>query len=269
MYISVQDRLVQEITELMYYNIPCTYMRGGTSRALIFQKKDLPEDKKIWPEFFMKALGVRMTVAGLSAMGVDFPTHKIAVISPHEGEDADVDYDFFQTDDENYYVDNRGNCGNMSSAVGPYAIDEGMVEVKEPETIVRIFNTNTKRIIRSRVLVKNGKSSIEGDTRIHGVPGTGSPIELTFENPGGGLTGKLFPTGNKQDILDVPGYGKLPVTLIDCANPVVIFKAEDAGLNGTETCIGACSVFIMLQKYLLLCWEGVRECFRSTPHQAQ
>ena len=90
-----------------------------------------------------------------------------------------------------------------------------------------------------------------------------------FENPGGGLTGKLFPTGNKQDILDVPGYGKLPVTLIDCANPVVIFKAEDAGLNGTETCIGACSVFIMLQKYLLLCWEGVRECFRSTPHQAQ
>lgn len=66
-----------------------------------------------------------------------------------------------------------------------------------------------------------------------------------FENPGGGLTGKLFPTGNKQDILDVPGYGKLPVTLIDCANPVVIFKAEDAGLNGTETCIGACSVFII------------------------
>lgn len=79
-----------------------------------------------------------------------------------------------------------------------------------------------------------------------------------FENPGGGLTGKLFPTGNKQDILDVPGYGKLPVTLIDCANPVVIFKAEDSGLNGTETCIGACSVFIMLQKYLLLCWEGER-----------
>ena len=79
----------------------------------------------------------------------------------------------------------------MSSAVGPYPIDEGMVEAKEPETIVRIFNTNTKRIIRSRVLVKNGKSSIEGDTRINGVPGTGSPIELTFENTGGGLTGKL------------------------------------------------------------------------------
>lgn len=234
MYISVQDRLVQEITELMYYNIPCTYMRGGTSRALIFQKKDLPADKTLWPEFFMKVLGVRMTAAGLSAMGVDFPTHKIAVISPHVGDDADVDYDFFQTDDENYYVDNRGNCGNMSSAVGPYAIDEGMVEAKEPETIVRIFNTNTKRIIRSRVLVKNGKSSIEGDTRIYGVPGTGSTIELTFENLGGGLTGKLFPTGNKQDILDVPGYGKLPVTFIDCANPVVIFKAEDAGLKGTE-----------------------------------
>ena len=83
------------------------------------------------------------------------------------------------------------------------------------------------------------------------------------------LQESCFQLANKQDILDVPGYGKLPVTLIDCANPVVIFKAEDAGLNGTETCIGACSVFIMLQKYLLLCWEGVRECFRSTPHQAQ
>ena len=86
------------------------------------------------------------------------------------------------------------------------------------------FLTPIQKDHKSRVLVKNGKSSIEGDTRIHGVPGTGSPIELTFENPGGGLTGRLFPTGNKQDILDVPGYGKLPITLIDCANPVVILK---------------------------------------------
>lgn len=209
-------------------------MRGGTSRALIFREEELPKNKTLWPEFFMKALGVRKTAAGLSAMGVDFPTHKIVVLSPHEGDDADVDYNFFQIDTENYYVDNRGNCGNMSSAVGPYAIDEGMVEAKEPETIVRIFNTNTQRIIKSKIRVKNGKSCIEGDTKIHGVPGTGSPIELTFENPSGGLTGKVFPTGNKKDILYIPGYGKLPITLIDCANPVVIFKAEDAGLKGTE-----------------------------------
>ena len=120
--------------------IPCTYIRGGTSRALFFKEEDLPEDRSLWPELFIKALGVRRTAAGLSAMGVDFPTHKVAVISPHQGPEADVDYNFFQVDSENYYVDNRGNCGNMSSAVGPFAIDEGMVEAREPETVVRMMN---------------------------------------------------------------------------------------------------------------------------------
>ena len=87
--------------------IPCTYIRGGTSRALFFKEQDLPEDKSIWPELFTKALGVRKTAAGLSAMGVDFPTHKVAVISPHQGPEADVDYNFFQVDSENYYVELR------------------------------------------------------------------------------------------------------------------------------------------------------------------
>ena len=82
----------------MYYKIPCTYLRGGTSRALFFHKRNLPEDQSLWPELFKKALGVRRTAAGLSAMGQDFPTHKVAVISPHEGPDADVDYNFFQVD---------------------------------------------------------------------------------------------------------------------------------------------------------------------------
>ena len=214
--------------------IPCTYIRGGTSRALFFKKEDLPGDEALWPGLFMKALGVRRTAAGLSAMGMDFPTHKVAVISPHEGLDADVDYNFFQIDSENYYVDNRGNCGNMSSAVGPFAIDEGMVEAREPETVVRIFNTNTRRMITSRVQVRGGKSCIEGDAVIHGVPGSGSPVWLSFERPGGGLTGKLFPTGNKVDVFHIPGHGDLPVTLIDCANPVVIFRAADAGLTGIE-----------------------------------
>ncbi len=234
MCIFVPDRPAQEIIEHMYYSIPCTYIRGGTSRALFFHEKDLPEERTLWPELFKRALGVRRTAAGLSAMGQDFPTHKVAVISPHQGPDADVDYNFFQVDGENDYVDNRGNCGNMSSAVGPFAINEGLVEAVEPETIIRIYNTNTQRIITSRVQVRDGKSCEEGDAVIHGVPGSGSPIWLTFENPGGGLTGKLFPTGNRTDYFEIPGYGVFPVTLIDCANPVVIFRAEDAGLKGTE-----------------------------------
>ena len=177
---------------------------------------------------------MRRTPAGLSAMGMDFPTHKVAVISPHKGPDADLDYNFFQIDSENDYVDNRGNCGNMSSAVGPFAIDEGLVEAREPETLVRIYNTNTRRIITSRVQVKDGRSCTQGDAVVCGVPGTGSPVWLSFENPGGGLTGKLFPTGNKTDYFAIPGREDLPVTLIDCANPVVLFRAADAGLTGTE-----------------------------------
>ena len=218
----------------MYYKIPCTYLRGGTSRALFFHKRNLPEDQSLWPELFKKALGVRRTAAGLSAMGQDFPTHKVAVISPHEGPDADVDYNFFQVDGENDYVDNRGNCGNMSSAVGPFAVNEGLVPAVEPETVVRIYNTNTRRVIVSRVQVKDGVSCEEGDAVIHGAPGSAAPVWLTFENPGGGLTDKLFPTGNRTDVFELEGFGPLPVTLIDCANPVVLFRAEDVGLTGTE-----------------------------------
>lgn len=214
--------------------IPCTYIRGGTSRALFFKKEDLPEDRSLWPELFKKALGVRLTPAGLSAMGMDFPTHKVAVLSPHQGPEADVDYNFFQIDSENDFVENRGNCGNMSSAVGPFAIDEGMVKSQAPETVVRIFNTNTRRVITSRVQVENGRSCSEGTAVICGVPGSGAPVWLSFERPGGGLTGRLFPTGNKTDIFHIPGHGELPVTLIDCGNPVVIFKARDAGLTGPE-----------------------------------
>ena len=228
---------------------PCTYIRGGTSRALFFKACDLPEDRSLWPEIFLKSLGVRRTENGLSAMGMDFPTHKVAVISPYDGPEADVNYDFFQVDSVNGTVDNRGNCGNMSSAVGPFAIDEGMVEAHEPETVVRIFNTNMQRIITSRVEVKDGKSCTEGDAVIHGVPGSGSPIWLSFEAPGGGFCGALFPTGNKTDIFHIPGHGDLPVTLIDCSNPVVLFRAKDAGLTGTElTSLNSNASFIDLVK---------------------
>lgn len=214
--------------------IPCSYIRGGTSRALFFQKKDLPEDQSLWPEIFMMALGIRRTPTGLSAMGADFPTRKVAVISPSERPDADVDYNFFQIDPAFFTVDNRGNCGNMSSAVGPFAVDAGLVQAEGDRAEVRIFNTNTRRIITSRFLLKDGKAAVEGDAEIYGVPGTGSPIWLSFERPGGGRTEKLFPTGNRIDIFDIPDFGPLPVTVIDCANPVVLFRAADLGLTGCE-----------------------------------
>lgn len=214
--------------------IPFTYLRGGTSRGIFFHKKDLPADRNLWNDIFLKTIGIPASAAELPIMGTDFPTKKIAVISTPESGPADVEYHFFQTDPEHGLVDDRGTCGNMASAVGPFAIDEGMVRAAEPESTVRIYNRNTKRIITARVQVRNGISLVSGNERIPGVPGVGSPVYLDFEKPGGGFSGSLFPTGNKTDILDLPGHGKLPVTIIDCVNPIVMLRAQDAGLSGSE-----------------------------------
>ncbi len=122
-------------------------------------------------------------------------------------------------------MDNTANCGNISAAVGPFAIDEGLVEAREPETVVRVYNTNTNKIIEEHIQVKDGSVMIEGDARIEGVPGTGSPIDVFFVDPAGSKTGKLFPPENKKETLEVPGFGALEATIIDCANPVVFLTA--------------------------------------------
>lgn len=213
---------------------PCVYMRGGTSKAVFFQEKDLSEDKNLWKEIFLKVMG-SPDVKQIDGMGGTVSsTSKIAVISPSERDDVDVNYNFFQVDIEIPRVDNSSNCGNISSAVGPYAIDEGLVEAVEPITVVRVLNTNTSKIIEEHVRVKDGKAMVHGEEVIKGVPGTGSRIDMYFEKPAGAATGKLFPTGNKKEVFDVPGYGNIEVTVIDCANPVVFIRAEDLGIQGTE-----------------------------------
>ncbi|HWQ57867.1 MAG TPA: PrpF domain-containing protein [Clostridia bacterium] len=213
---------------------PCVYMRGGTSKAVFFHKKDLPADRAQWPELFMKVMGTP-DVKQIDGMGGTVSsTSKVAVISPSAKPDADVDYDFFQVGIGAPQVDDASNCGNISSAVGPFAIDEGLVPAREPETVVRVFNTNTKKLIEERVLVKGGRAMTEGDAAISGVPGTGSPIRMLFHNPGGSKTGRLFPTGRRSETVDIPGRGRAEVTVIDCANPVVFVEAQTLGLSGNE-----------------------------------
>lgn len=213
---------------------PCVYMRGGTSKAIIFHKKDLPEDRSLWEEIFLKVMGTP-DVKQIDGMGGTVSsTSKIAVISLSKYENIDVDYEFFQVDIVISRVDSSANCGNISSAVGPFAIDEGLVEAIEPVTVVRVLNTNTNKVIEEHVRVEDGKAMVHGDEIIKGVPGTGSRIDMYFENPGGAATGKLFPTGNKKDCLDVPDYGRIEVSVIDCANPVVFIKAEHIGITGIE-----------------------------------
>ena len=213
---------------------PCVYMRGGTSKAVFFHEKDLPEDQSLWDDIFMKVMGTP-DVKQIDGMGGTVSsTSKVAIISKSDRPDVDVNYTFRQVDIIIPRVDGSANCGNISSAVGPFAIDEGLVPAVEPITVVRILNTNTNKIIEEHVRVKDGHADVYGDEVIKVVPGTGSRIDMYFEDPAGSKTGKLFPTGQKKEIFDVPGYGPAEVTVLDCSNPMVFIKASDLGIKGTE-----------------------------------
>lgn len=210
-------------------------MRAGTSKGIFINENDLPKDKAKRDEEILKIFGspdVRQ-IDGLG--GADPLTSKLAIIGPSTREDADVDYTFAQVSYVASTIDYSGNCGNISSGVGPYAIDEGMVEVKEPYTTVRVHNTNTGKILVEKVAVEDGLAMVDGDYRIAGVPGTGSEISIDFSDTAGARTGKLLPTGNPVDKMEVTGFGTLDVSIVDAANPVVFVRAKDLGLTGIET----------------------------------
>lgn len=210
-------------------------MRAGTSKGIFINEKDLPKDKVKRDEEILKIFGspdVRQ-IDGLG--GADPLTSKLAIIGPSTREDADVDYTFAQVSYVAPTIDYSGNCGNISSGVGPYAIDEGMVEVKEPYTTVRVHNTNTGKILVEKVAVEDGLAKVDGDYSIAGVPGTGSEISIDFSDTAGARTGKLLPTGNPVDKMEVTGFGNLDVSIVDAANPVVFVRAKDLGLTGIET----------------------------------
>ena len=212
--------------------IPCTIMRGGTSKALFFMEKDLPPAGDERDRVLMELMGSpdKKQIDGLG--GAASVTSKVAIISVSSREDADVDYTFAPVDKP--LVSYKGNCGNISSAVGPYAIEKGLVKITGSVTKVRIYNTNTDKIIVSEVQTGGGAVNYTGDLAIAGVPGTAAPIKLNFVNPAGSVTGKLLPTGNASDRIEVPGVGEIEISIVDAANPLVFVKAEDLGLKGTE-----------------------------------
>jgi len=211
-------------------------MRGGTSKGLFFHENHLPADSEKRDRVILSAFGSpdpnRRQIDGVGG-GVS-TTSKMAIISPSESSEYDVVYNFGQVSIDRPIVDYKSNCGNISSAVGPFAVDEGLVKAVEPVTRVRIHQKNTNKLIIAEVPVKNGRFDEEGDYAIAGVPGTHARIMLRFADPGGSLTGKLFPTGNRLDNLEIPGHGSVSVTIIDAANPVVLVQAEAIGLSGTE-----------------------------------
>ena len=216
--------------------IPAVFMRGGTSNAVVFNAKDLPRDRALWDEIFLAAIGSPDPYGRqLDGMGGGVSSlSKVCIVGPSTRSDADIDYTFAQVQVKEARVDYGANCGNMSSAMGPFAVDEGLVKVSGTDALVRVHNTNTKKIIWSRFPLENGAAAVDGDLAIPGVAGTGALVKLEFREPGGATTGKLLPTGTVVDTLDLPGVGKFLVSMVDAANACVFARAADLGIKGTE-----------------------------------
>lgn len=214
---------------------PVVIMRAGTSKGIFIKEEDLPNNKEKRDQLILKIFG-SPDIRQINGLGGAEPlTSKLAIIGEPTREDADVDYTFGQVSYVAPKIDYSGNCGNISSGVGPFAIDEGLVKIEEPYTTVRVHNTNTGKILIERVEVADGKAKVTGDYSIAGVPGTGSEVTIDFSDTAGAATGKLLPTGNPTDKVDINGYGELEISLVDAANPVVFVRAKDLGLTGIET----------------------------------
>lgn len=214
---------------------PAVFMRGGTSRAIMFHARNLP-DRAEWDPIFLAAMGSPdPNGRQLNGMGGGISSlSKVCILAPSDRADADVDYTFAQVQIREASVDYRSNCGNMSSAVGPFAVDEGIVRPNGDTAVVRIFNTNTRKIIRSTFPLEDGRAATDGELAIPGVAGTGAPVRLDFLAPGGATTGKLLPTGHATDRLELRGGETIEVSLVDAANACVFVRASDLGLTGRE-----------------------------------
>ena len=214
--------------------LPVTLMRGGTSKGVYVLEEDLPKDHNEWDKILLRLMGSpdQKQIDGLG--GSQSVTSKVAIIKRSDRSDADVDYTFAQVSVDKPVVSYKGNCGNISSGVGPFAIEKGLVNAKEGMTTVRIFNTNTDKVIAADVKTEGGKVVYQGDFKIAGVPASASPIKLKFIDPAGTLKKGLLPTGKAVDVLEIPGMGSIEVSIIDAANPLVFVKAEDLGLSGKE-----------------------------------
>jgi len=210
--------------------IPCTLMRGGTSKGPFFLSANLPVDVAIRDAVLLAAMGSPDTrqIDGLG--GADSLTSKVAIVGPPSVPNVDVDYLFLQVVVNEARVDAGQNCGNMLAGIGPFAIEQGLVKPTGDLTDVRIFMVNTKSIAIAHVLTPGGRVQYDGDARIDGVPGTAAPINIDFLDIAGGSCGALLPTGNVRD--SVAG---LEVTMIDNGMPVVVVRARDFGKTGGES----------------------------------
>jgi len=216
----------------MKTRIPCVIMRGGTSRGPFFLASDLPADTATRDAVLLAVMGSPHEIQVDGIGGAHSVTSKVAIISKSKNPEADVDYLFAQVQIKERIVDTKPNCGNMLVAVGPFAIEAGLIAAKNGETTVRIFNVNTGSLVESIVQTPGGTVTYAGEAAIDGVGGTAAPVKINFKSAIGAVTGKLLPTGKPLDVID-----GVEVSCVDAAMPVVLMLAEALGKTGYETAV--------------------------------
>jgi 4-oxalomesaconate tautomerase len=213
----------------MSEGVPCTWMRGGTSKGGFFVKDDLPAETVARDAFLLRAMGSPdpRQIDGMG--GADPLTSKVAVVSASTRDGVDVDYLFLQVFVDQAIVADSQNCGNMLAGVGPFAIERGLVAAADGETRVAIYMENTGQVAVATIQTPDGQVTYGGDAQIDGVPGSAAPVPLEFRDTAGSSCGALLPTGNAIDMIE-----GVACTLIDNGMPCVVFKAEDVGATGYE-----------------------------------
>lgn len=209
--------------------VECLFMRAGTSRGPFLDKRDLPQDVNKRNTILLKIMGSPdpRQISGLG--GATTVTSKVVMVEPSKRKGIDVDYLFAQVDIEKALVDTTPPCGNMMAGVGPFAIEKGWVKATIPETRVMVYNINTNSVIEEVIQTPKGVVEYEGNTKIDGVEGTAAPVVMNLFDQVGGKTGKLMPTGKLRESIN-----GIEVTLLDAGMPMVLMKASDLGMEGTE-----------------------------------
>lgn len=216
--------------------IPAVFMRGGSSKGVFFKADDLPTDRNQQDHIFLQTLGSSDAYGRqLNGMGGGVSSlSKAVVLSKSTSPDIDIEYNFAQVSIDTMDVDYSTTCGNLSSAVGPFSIDQGLVDATGEMTRVRVRSVNTGKTYHAYVPTKNGQFNEQGSFGIPGVSGAGSQIRLDYLDPGGATTGRLLPTGNVRDEILLDGEAPIEVSIIDASTGQIIVAAERFGLSGAE-----------------------------------
>src|ERR1044071_5887186 len=215
--------------------IPCLFMRDGTSRGPFFLRSELPADDATRDRVLLAVMG-SPDPRQIDGLGGAHPlTSKVAIVSRGEREGVELDFLFAQLQPDQDTVDLTTNCGNMLAAVVPFALETGLVAPRGETSTFRVRTVNTDMTCDITVQTPEGRVRYDGAARIDGVPGTASPVAISFLDTAGSVCAGLLPTGHAEDAVDAPGVGEVRVTCIDNGMPMVVMRAADLGRTGYES----------------------------------